>query len=273
MTETTQNELISEFSIPSKHKTNKSNATLWLLSHFMRYWPLGVMLMLGAFGNAYLAAVVPKAIGQAYEAITAEAQGVYLLKTIAWTILISQVVRGVLQFGRNFGAEWIAQLLERNIREELYISLLGKSMTYHNLQPVGDTMARATNDVREINFMLNPGINLVIGSGFFMVMPLVSAPEYHVSLIATPLLFIVAYIISIRAYLRELNPVTSEVRSSFGKMNTRLSEAIDGIETVKGMSQERKEVGLFEKNAGRFRDAFVKQSNIEARFLPLLLLP
>jgi ATP-binding cassette subfamily B protein len=272
MTETTQNELISEFSIPSKHKTNKSNATLWLLSHFMRYWPLGVMLMLGAFGNAYLAAVVPKAIGQAYEAITAEAQGVYLLKTIAWTILISQVVRGVLQFGRNFGAEWIAQLLERNIREELYISLLGKSMTYHNLQPVGDTMARATNDVREINFMLNPGINLVIGSGFFMVMPLVSAPEYHVSLIATPLLFIVAYIISIRAYLRELNPVTSEVRSSFGKMNTRLSEAIDGIETVKGMSQERKEVGLFEKNAGRFRDAFVKQSNIEARFLPLLLL-
>jgi len=272
MTETTQNELISEFSIPNKHKTNKSNATLWLLSHFMRYWPLGVMLMLGAFGNAYLAAVVPKAIGQAYEAITAEAQGVYLLKTIAWTILISQVVRGVLQFGRNFGAEWIAQLLERNIREELYISLLGKSMTYHNLQPVGDTMARATNDVREINFMLNPGINLVIGSGFFMVMPLVSAPEYHVSLIATPLLFIVAYIISIRAYLRELNPVTSEVRSSFGKMNTRLSEAIDGIETVKGMSQERKEVGLFEKNAGRFRDAFVKQTNIEARFLPLLLL-
>ena len=58
---------------------------------------------------------------------------------------------GVLQLGRNFGAELVGQRLERDIRDELYVSLLGKSMTFHNLQPVGDTMARATNDVREIN--------------------------------------------------------------------------------------------------------------------------
>jgi len=37
-------------------------------------------------------------------------------------------------------------------------------MTFHSLQPVGDTMARATNDVREINLMFSPGINLVVGS-------------------------------------------------------------------------------------------------------------
>ncbi len=30
-------------------------------------------------------------------------------------------------------------------------------MTFHSLQPVGDTMARATNDVREINFLFSPG--------------------------------------------------------------------------------------------------------------------
>lgn len=272
MTEKTQNELKSEFSIPNKHKTNRSNSKRWVFSHFMRYWPLGVMLILGAYGNAYLAAVVPQSIGRAYEAITTSVPDLDLLKTLAWTIFFSQIIRGVLQFGRNFGAEWIGQLLERNIREELYISLLGKSMTYHNLQPVGDTMARATNDVREINFMLNPGINLVIGSTFFMIMPLVSAPQYHISLILTPILYIIAYFFSIRQYLGELNPVTAKVRGAFGKMNTRLSEAIDGIETVKGMSQEKKEIGLFRKNAGRFKDFFVKQADIEARFLPLLLL-
>jgi ATP-binding cassette, subfamily B, bacterial len=51
----------------------------------------------------------------------------------------------------------LAQKMEREIRDELYVSLLGKSMTFHNLQPVGDTMARATNDVREVNFMFSPG--------------------------------------------------------------------------------------------------------------------
>ena len=95
-----------------------------------------------------------------------------VLIPLALAIGVSQVVRGVLQFGRNFGAEIMAQRIERDIRDELYLSLLGKSMTFHNLQPVGDTMARATNDVREVNFMFSPGLNLVIGSFFFLLVPL-----------------------------------------------------------------------------------------------------
>jgi ATP-binding cassette subfamily B protein len=55
-------------------------------------------------------------------------------------------------------------------------------------------------------------------------------------------------------------------------MNSRLAEAIDGIETVKGMAQERNEVERFGENARRFRDAFVNQGDVEARFIPLLLL-
>jgi ATP-binding cassette subfamily B protein len=55
-------------------------------------------------------------------------------------------------------------------------------------------------------------------------------------------------------------------------MNTRLAEAIDGIETVKGMAQEKQEVERFRSNANRYRLAFVRQGDVEARFLPLLLL-
>jgi ATP-binding cassette subfamily B protein len=133
-------------------------------------------------------------------------------------------------------------------------------------------MARATNDVREINLMFNRGINLVVGSGIFMFMPFIFAPRYDPSLIITPLLYIIAYTLAIRYYLRELDPVTGDVRESFGELNSRLAEAIDGVETVKGMSQERSEVHRFVSNARRYRDAVVHQGDIEARFLPLLLL-
>ena len=88
----------------------------------------------------------------------------------------------MLQLGRNFGAELLAQKMERSVRDELYLSLLGKSMTFHNLQPVGDTMARATNDVREVNYMFSPGINLVVGSLIFLLMPIFVAGRYHPSL-------------------------------------------------------------------------------------------
>jgi ATP-binding cassette, subfamily B, bacterial len=264
--------LPAEFSLPRQRQTDRSNPIRWILSHAVHYWYLAVSLLLGAFGNAGLAALVPIFVGMAFNSILEDPTDTRTLLNITIWIIVSQLIRGILQFGRNFSAELIGQRLERDIRHEIFVSLLGKSMTFHSLQPVGDTMARATNDVREINLMFNPGINLVIGSGNFLIMPLLLAPRYHPALILVPALFLVGYVLALWRYLQELDPITRDVRQSFGEMNTRLAEAIDGIETVKGMAQEKGEVNLFSKNAAKFRDAFIRQGNVEARFLPLLLL-
>ena len=268
----TSSSISAEFTLPEEHSVNRSGPVPWLISHTLRYWPLGITLLGGAISNAALAAVVPILVGLAFDAILASPPDTATLLSIALTIAGTQALRGVLQFGRNFSAELFGQRLERDIREELYVNLLGKSMTFHSLQPVGDIMARATNDVREINLMFNPGINLVVGSAIFMFMPLIFAPRYDPWLVITPALYIIAYTIAIRQYLRELGPVTAEARQSFGVLNSRLAEAIDGVETVKGMSQENNEVRRFITNARRYRDAVVHQGDIEARFLPLLLL-
>jgi len=243
----------------------------WIVSHVTRHWGIIVMLLIGAFGNAALAAVVPVLVGDAFNAMLQATPDTTALLPLALLIGGTQVVRGVLQLGRNFGAELLGQRIEREIRDELYISLLGKSMTFHSLQPVGDTMARATNDVREVNFMFSPGINLVIGSFFFLVMPIIAAPRYHPSLLLTPVLFMIVYFIALAGYLKSLSPVSDEVRSSFGEMNTHLSESLDGVETVKGAAQEDAEVEKFVVNAKRVRDAFVKQGDLEARFVAFLL--
>jgi ATP-binding cassette, subfamily B, bacterial len=87
-----------------------------------------------------------------------------------------------------------------------------------------------------------------------------------------PTIFIIAYFLALWQYLRELKPITTDARQSFGNLNSRLAEAIDGIETVKGTAQEKNEVNLFAHNARRFREAFVRQGYVEARFFPLLLL-
>jgi ATP-binding cassette subfamily B protein len=263
---------LAEFTLPNRYKTNRKGPIRWVLSHFGRYWYIGAFVLIGAYGNAYLAAVVPVVIGDAFNLLLKSAENVNLLAGFAWTIVWTQLVRGVLQFMRNFSAEGLGQLFERNIRDELYVSLLGKSMTFHNLQPVGDTMARATNDVREINFLFSPGINLVIGSANFMIMPMIMAPRYHPALMITPTAFAVLYVLLVMQYLGELKPITTRVRSAFGNLNTRLAEAIDGIETVKGMAQEHGEIDRFEKNAGDFRNASVRQGEVEARFLPFLLM-
>jgi ATP-binding cassette subfamily B protein len=264
--------LSAEFTLSERLKTDRRGAVRWIFSHALHYWYLFITMTVGAISNAALAALVPVLIGEAFNGLSSHPGDTAFLLRIAILIAVSQAARGVLQLARNFSAELVGQRLERDIRDELYVSLLGKGMTFHSLQPVGDTMARATNDVREINLMFSPGINLVIGSANFLIMPILFAPSYNPALIITPLLFMVGYFLSLWQYLHELGPITNRVRQTFGDLNTRLTEAIDGIETVKGMAQESGEVGRFENNARRYRDAFVRQGDVEARFIPLLLL-
>lgn len=226
----------------------------------------------GAFGNAALAATVPVFIGIAFDAALKAPADLEMIGWMALAVVISQSVRAVLQLGRNFSSAVMGERLERDMREELYVSLLGKSTAFHDSQPVGDTMARATNDVHEVNLLMNPGVNLVAGSANFMLMPLLVAPSYHTQLIVAPLFFLVTYILAVMRYLRVLQGIADSVRRAFGMMNGRLAEAIDGIELVKGAAQESQEIGLFNENAATYRNAAVEQGRVEARFLPLLLL-
>ena len=262
----------AEFSMQQQQDYDRTSPVRWVWSHASRHGWIIFMLIAGAVGNAGLAAVVPVLTGNAVNAMLQPQPDTSVLLPLALTIGISQVIRGVLQLGRNFGAELLAQKMELQVRDELYLSLLAKSMTFHNLQPVGDTMARATNDVREVNFMFSPGINLVVGSFIFILMPIFVAGRYHPSLILTPIVFIVLYFYFLARYLKTLSPVTDEVRASFGVMNTHLSESLDGVEVVKGASQENAEVEKFVMNASRVRDAFVIQGDLEGRYIAMLLL-
>src|SRR5688572_980645 len=262
----------AEFSLHRKYLSDRTDPVKWIWSHVRRHWWIIFMMVIGAVGNAALAAVIPVLTGDAFNAMLKPVPDTSVLVSLALIIGVSQVIRGALQFARNFGAELLAQNLERDIRDELYLSLLGKSMTFHNLQPVGDTMARATNDVREVNYMFSPGINLVVGSLVFLLMPIFVAGRYHSALVLVPIVFIILYFIFLIRYLKILSPVTDEVRSTFGKMNTHLSESLDGVEVVKGAAQEEAEVDRFVMNASRVRDAFVKQGDLEGRYVAMLLL-
>ncbi len=262
----------AEFSLAAQRVADRRSPARWVFSHAFRYWYLFLLILVGAAGNAALAAYVPVLTGRAFNAMLQDPPAVGQLLPLALLLGGSQLVRGVLQFGRNFGAELMAQKIERNIRDELYLSLLGKSMTFHNLQSVGDVMARATNDVREVNFMFSPGLNLVVGSLLFLFMPLFFAPQYHPALLLTPSLYALGYFLALWHYLRTLSPITDAVRRAFGVLNARLAEALDGVEIVKGFAQEETEVARFHGNARQVRDAFVRQGDLEARFTPMLLL-
>ncbi|NDJ86025.1 MAG: ABC transporter ATP-binding protein [Chloroflexi bacterium] len=261
----------TEFVARTFKRTDYRNPLRFIWSQVRRHPWIALMMVLGAFSNAALASVVPILAGRAFNTVI-EDEDLTTVALIAGAIIGSQLLRGTLQFLRNFGSEIFAQRIERDVRDELYVSLLGKSMTFHDFQPVGEIMARVTNDVREMNLMMNPGVNLIVGSGMFILLPLVVAPTIHPALILTPLIFVLAYIFVQYHYVTSLHAVAQNVRASFGKMNASLAETLDGVEVVKGTAQEKQEIQHFNGLVDRVKAWFVAQGDIEARYFAILLL-
>jgi ATP-binding cassette subfamily B protein len=134
-------------------------------------------------------------------------------------------------------------------------------------------MARATNDVRALNFMFNPGMMLILDSVMAIIMPffligrlMPQTPQ----LLLVPSLFVVALVVTVWDYNRRLEPVSIAMREQFGQMNAGLAEAVAGIEVVKAGVQERYEWNKFTQNARLFRDYYVRQGEIQALYLPML---
>ena len=120
-----------EFTPDSEHHYDRSSVLRWLTSHALRY-PAHVVV-----GTVFRAAVVvaavqvPRLMGSAFDAVN-EAEGqIGVLLGITLAILGISIFRGVLQLLANYLAEVLALRMERDVRDELYVNLLGKSQTFH----------------------------------------------------------------------------------------------------------------------------------------------
>ena len=261
-----------EFTPDTEHTYDRSSVLRWLVSHAKRY-PMHVVVGTVFRAGVVVAALqVPKLMGDAFDAVAqANAQASVLLG-FALAIVGISLLRGVMQLFANYAAEIVALRIERDVRDELYVNLLGKSQTYHGQQRVGDIMARATNDVRQLNYMVNPGLLLLSEWLVNMVAPIVFIGlVVHTALLPIPILFLLLFLIALRGYLRRLTPVAGGLRAQFGVMNATLTESIAGIEVVKSNAQEKQEYGRFRVKAENYRDLFVKQGKIQALYLPLLM--
>ncbi len=259
----------SEFTVSNTYPYNRSNPIRWIFSHVLRYkffFLATVALYLTAWiSNSYSRILV----GQAAAEIITPTAADGLLK-LSLVILFILVLDSLSALGGSLLIETIAQRLTRDSREELYISLLGKSQTFHDRQRVGDIMARATDDMNQMNFMINPGVLFIFETVMGLTVPVIWIATIRLDLLLVPIIFILFYIVTVRAYSRRLNPVVNNQRAAFGMLNAGLEETISGIEVVKASAQENFEREKFRKNARRFRDYFAEQGRVEARYLPML---
>lgn len=260
-----------EFRVKGAYNFNKKSSGAWILSHVMKYPLLPFIVIIMTIVNNLAYSNIQLYIGKSFDKIISPNWIISDLLILAAVIIMSAVVQGVTGVTRNFSTEFLAQRIERDSREEFYISLLGKSQTFHGRQHIGDIMAKATNDVRMLNAMFAPGMMLITDSLAAFIIPFIFIVIIHPYLVLVPLIFAFFLFITVLDYNRRLKPVSINQREQFGKMNSGLAEAVEGIEVVKGNVREKYEWSKFTGNAKIFRDYFVKQGYIQAKYWPMLV--
>lgn len=260
-----------EFKPKIDYKTNRSSPNRWLLSHISRHKKFLIIFVICQLISSYAQSSVPGLIGKLVGLFTRNQLNIDNLNHYSLLILILLLGSAVLNFFRISSMEFVSQRIERDTRDELYSSLLGKSLTFHDKQKIGDLMSRAATDVRQLNLLMNPGINLVFAAIVGVIMPLIFIALINIKLLLVPVIFFVIFMFTLRWYNNQLAPYSFKSRTSNATINSRLNEVIVGMQVVRGASQEDNEREVFYDNIKDFRNIQVKLGSIQARYYPILI--
>ncbi|MCB8924473.1 MAG: ABC transporter ATP-binding protein [Ardenticatenaceae bacterium] len=260
----------SEFTVADAHTYDHRSTLRWLQSHILRYKGLLFTFLLTTIGMASAQSMEAITVGWAFDSVI-QNEGRAGLTVAALYVVAAYVGYGLFDIVNSLAIRVLAQRVERNTRDELYLSLLSKSQTFHGQQRVGDLMARATNDVQQLNLFVSPALGTTTESILTLLVPLVTITTLDYRLLIVPIVFLISTYFALRRYNDNLAPVATQLRGTFAEMNAGLAETISGIEVVKGFAQEPAENARFSHNAGAYRDAFVREGEVTARYLPLLL--
>ena len=267
--------MISEFTVTGAaahdgRRFDTRSPLRWVFSHLRRYPLLLGGVVVCSIIAWSLFGLGPIMVGRAAQVVI-DGQGGVALLGAAFALLAVLLGDSVFALSNNLCAVTLGHRLERDARDELYRSLLGKSQTFHNRQRVGDLVARATDDTRHLNQMIHPGLMFMSDMVLGFAAPLVYVSLLNPWLLMVPALYTLTFAALVRGYVRRLGPVLMEQRTQYGQITATAEEAISGIEVVKAAVRETWERKRFHAAAAIFRDLSVRQGRIEALYVPMLV--
>ena len=253
-------------------KTNTSSPIRWIVTHVIHYKFLIFITLLASVLSSIFFSLVPTLIGQVATLLSSKSTNIGLLVFFGIAILVTGVLNSLMEMVFYFSTEWIANRIDRDTRDELYQSMLGKSMTFHDKQAIGDLMARSAQDVRQLYYMVSPGFLLVFQSILMIITPLIFIYFINPQLVIIPVIFIISYILFLRKYNKNLENTAWLQRVAASKVSSRLNEVVSGMYLVRGASQEEQEKRIFSENIRDYKTHTIKIGKLQARYYPLVIL-
>ena len=159
-----------------------------------------------------------------------------------WVVIVAIAGAFLLGAGfhwvRNWGFNAFAQHVQHDVRSDTYDRMQRLNMEFFADKQTGEMMSILSNDVNRLERFLNDGMNslfrlsvMVVGIGglLFWINPQLAL----VALLPVPIIAGFTYL-----FIRTIQPKYAEVRSTVGKLNSRLENNLGGIQVIKSSNTE-----------------------------------
>jgi ATP-binding cassette subfamily B protein len=164
----------------------------------------------------------------------------------------------------------LAQSIQKDLRVDAYAHLQTLDMAYFEERSTGRLMAVLNDDINQLERFLDRGANevlqvittvILIGAAFFILAPKIAW------LAMLPMPFIVWGAI---AFQKLLAPRYADVREKVSLLNSRLSNNLSGIMTIKSFTAEDYEIQRVREESEAYRLSNRRAITLSAMFIPLI---
>src|SRR5699024_9711308 len=176
----------------------------------------------------------------------------------------------IFHYGRNWGWNAFSQSIQHSIRTDTYDKMQRLNMDFFASKQTGEMMSVLSNDVNRLEQFLNGGMNSVFRLGAMViviatVMLLTNWQLAIVALFPIPLIAVFTY-----WFIKAIQPKYADVRSSVGKLNSRLENNLGGIQVIKSTNTEDYESDRVYDVSQGYYDAQWGAITIRIKFFPVL---
>ena len=173
---------------------------------------------------------------------------------------------------RNWGWNAFAQNIQHEMRTDTYDKMQRLNMDFFADRQTGEMMSVLSNDVNQLERFLNDGMNslfrlLVMVLAIAAVLLWMNWQLALVALLPVPLIALFTW-----KFVQVIQPQYAEVRSSVGRLNSRLENNLGGIQVIKTANAEGYESDRVEDASGHYFDANWDAISTRITFFPSLRL-
>ena len=254
----------------SDDRLKKDSHLIGRLFHYLRQHKGLFILALLLYPVSALAIILPPYLVQQILDVAIPNADMDLLYVLSGGYLLALVVDYVSGLSSQFAMSVLGQRSMRSLRNDLFSHMQKLPQSYFDVNPIGRTLTRLTNDVESLAEIFATGAVTII-SDLITITAIICAMLYldpgmtlYAFVVVPPLILVT---VVVQRFARE---AFRAVRKHLSRINTFLSEHLPGMTVVQAFAQEARTISAFDELNIAYRNANHKAIRLDASLFSIV---